>query len=217
MRAMDEAMDEQSTDRGERLESARSEIEIRPLEIGEDGTAFQTLNEEWIARYFVLEPKDRETLGDPDNTILRKGGRIFMVYVDGQAVGCVALIPMSDGVYELSKMAVSPELRGQGIGRLLLEHAIAQAKALGASSLFLGSNSGLKNAVHLYEAVGFRHVPPEKLRICTMRGRICLWRCRSEPSLRDYSYCRYIRQRDCGTLSFVYAWEAIRRLSLRQT
>jgi hypothetical protein len=46
MRAMDEAMDEQSTDRGERLESARSEIEIRPLEIGEDGTAFRTLNEE---------------------------------------------------------------------------------------------------------------------------------------------------------------------------
>jgi putative acetyltransferase len=163
MRAMDEAMDEQSTDRSKRLESARSEIEIRPLEVGEDGTAFRTLNEEWISRYFVLERKDRETLEDPDNTILRKGGRIFMVYVDGQAVGCVALIPMGDGIYELSKMAVSPELRGQGIGRLLLEHAIAQAKALGASSLFLGSNSALKNAVHLYEAVGFRHVPPEKL------------------------------------------------------
>jgi putative acetyltransferase len=157
------AIDEQNTDPSEGQESMPSEIEIRPLEIGDDGTAFRTLNEEWISRYFVLEAKDRETLGDPENTILRKGGRIFMVYSDGQAVGCVALIPMGDGVYELSKMAVSPELRGQGIGRRLLGHAIAQAKALGASSLFLGSSSMLKNAVHLYEAVGFRHVPPEEL------------------------------------------------------
>jgi len=138
-------------------------IEFRPLRIGEDGTAFRTLNEEWISRYFVLEPKDRETLGDPENTILRKGGRIFIAYANGQPVGCVALIPMGDGVYELSKMAVDPEMRGRGIGRRILEYAIGQAKALGASSLFLGSNSVLKNAVHLYESVGFRHVPPEKL------------------------------------------------------
>ena len=148
---------------GEMERSDRLEIEFRPLEIGEDGAAFRTLNEEWISRYFVLEPKDRETLGDPENTILRKGGRIFMVWAEGKAVGCVALIPMGDGVYELSKMAVSPAMRGQGIGRKLLEYAIGQAKAMGASSLFLGSNSVLKNAVHLYESVGFSHVLPEKL------------------------------------------------------
>ncbi len=60
-------------------------------------------------------------------------------------------------------MAVSPAIRGQGVGRKLLEYAIAQARALGATSLFLGSNSVLKNAVHLYESVGFTHVPAEKL------------------------------------------------------
>ena len=158
---MTQAIEERGPDEMER--SDRLEVEFRPLEIGEDGTAFRTLNEEWISRYFVLEPKDRETLGDPENTILRKGGRIFMVWTGGEAVGCVALIPMGDGVYELSKMAVSPAMRGQGIGRRLLEYAIGQARTMGASSLFLGSNSVLKNAVHLYESVGFRHVPPEKL------------------------------------------------------
>ena len=158
---MTQAIEERGPDEMER--SDRLEVEFRPLEIGEDGTAFRTLNEEWISRYFVLEPKDRETLGDPENTILRKGGRIFMVWTGGEAVGCVALIPMGDGVYELSKMAVSPAMRGQGIGRRLLEYAIGQARTMGASSLFLGSNSVLKNAVHLYESVGFTHVPPEKL------------------------------------------------------
>ena len=138
-------------------------IEIRSLQAGDDATAFRTLNEEWITRYFTLEATDRETLGDPENKILRKGGQIFMVYDAHQPVGCVALIPMGDGVYELSKMAVSPELRGKGIGRRLLEHAVAQAKLIGAKSLFLGSNARLANAVHLYESIGFRHVPAERL------------------------------------------------------
>jgi putative acetyltransferase len=138
-------------------------VEIRSLAPGDDATAFRTLNEEWITRHFTLEAKDRETLNDPVHSILLKGGHIFMAYAAAEAVGCVALIPMQDGIYELSKMAVSPHLRGRGIGRRLLQHAIAQARGLGAKSLFLGSNTRLKNAVHLYESVGFRHVKPESL------------------------------------------------------
>jgi putative acetyltransferase len=146
------------------------QIHIQPLHLGEDATAFRTLNEEWITRFFTLEPTDIETLGDPDKVILRKGGHIFLARVAGEAegtaaetVGCVALIPMGNHVYELSKMAVSPRLRGLGIGRALLEHAIAQAKLIGARSLFLGSSTKLQNAIHLYESVGFQHVPPEQL------------------------------------------------------
>jgi GNAT superfamily N-acetyltransferase len=160
---MSQTMDEKRVAEEVVPEAGISEIEIRPLEIGGDGTAFRLLNEEWISRYFVLEAKDRETLGDPEGTILRKGGRVYQVWAGGEVVGCVALIPMEDGVYELSKMAVSPALRGKGVGRRLLLHAIEEARALGAASLFLGSNSILRNAVHLYEAVGFEHVPPESL------------------------------------------------------
>jgi putative acetyltransferase len=148
---------------GEETLSANPAIEIRSLLPGDDFTAFRMLNEEWIMRYFTLEPKDRETLNDPENTILRKGGHIFIAHADGVPVGCVALIPIGDGVYELSKMAVSPLLQGRGIGRRVLEYAIAQARLIGATSLFLGSNSRLRSAVHLYESVGFRHVPPETM------------------------------------------------------
>ena len=145
------------------MDERQIDIEIRELEIGGDGAAFRALNEEWIERHFTLEAKDRETLNDPENAILRKGGRIYQVHSEGAVVGCVALIPMGGGIFELSKMAVSPSMRGRGIGRKLLEHTIAAARALGATGLFLGSNSILKDAVHLYEALGFRHVPPEKL------------------------------------------------------
>ena len=110
-----------------------------------------------------MEKNDYDVLGDPQKMVLGKGGHIFMVYLEDEAVGCVALIPMGDGVYELSKMAVAPEMRGRGIGRRLLEYAVAQGRAIGAKSLFLGSSTKLQNAVHLYESIGFRHVPAERI------------------------------------------------------
>jgi putative acetyltransferase len=112
---------------------------------------------------FHLEPKDIETLNNPEGTILHHGGEIYLAYAGAEPVGCVALIPMGEGVYELSKMAVTPHLRGQGIGRRLLQYAIARARHIGANSLFLGSSTKLPSAVRLYEAVGFEHVPPESL------------------------------------------------------
>lgn len=139
------------------------EVTICPAESGDDMTAFRVLNEEWIKKFFAMEAKDREVLNDPEGKILAKGGRVFMAWIDGEEVGCVALIPMSNGVYELSKMAVSPRAQGKGIGRKLLLRCIAEGRAMGAKSLFLGSSTKLKNAVHLYESVGFRHVPEAEL------------------------------------------------------
>jgi putative acetyltransferase len=145
------------------MQANSAKIEISPLRTAEDAAAFRTLNEEWITRHFALEPKDVETLADPQRAILDKGGYIFMVHADGVPVGCVALIAMGGGVFELSKMAVAPDQRGLGIGRKLLGHAIAEAKAIGAKTLFLGSSTKLQDAVHLYESAGFRHVPQERL------------------------------------------------------
>ena len=139
------------------------QIEIRRLRPGDDATPFRTLNEEWITSYFVLEDKDKETLGDPENKILRRGGHILLAYSGSDPVGCVALVSAGEGAYEVSKMAVSSLLRGRGIGRRLLEHAISLARTLGATSLFLASSTKLPPAIHLYESVGFKHVPPESL------------------------------------------------------
>ena len=144
-------------------DSLGTEVEIRSLLPGEDASAFRTLNEEWISRHFVLEPKDIETLSDPRTAIFSKGGQIFMAYANAEPVGCVALIPMDHRVTELSKMAVDPRYRGRGIGRRLLEHAIERARAMGAKSIFLGSSTKLSAAVHLYETLGFRHVDRDAL------------------------------------------------------
>lgn len=122
--------------------------------------AFRTLNEAWISKYFAIEAKDREVLGDPHGKIVAKGGRIFMALKDGEAVGCVALLKMADGGYEVAKMTVSETARGSGLGRLLMERCIEAGAEDGAPRLYLETNSSLGPALALYRATGFKDLAP---------------------------------------------------------
>lgn len=136
---------------------------ITPMASGADARAFRELNEEWISRLFTLEDADRALLDDPDGAIVGRGGQVLIARIGDDRVGCVAVVPTGDGVFELSKMAVTPRLRNRGAGRRLILAAIDVAARLGATSLFLGSSTRLPSAVHLYESVGFSHVPAERI------------------------------------------------------
>jgi putative acetyltransferase len=140
----------------------RPEVEYRAFRSG-DAAAFRELNEDWITRNFGLEAKDRETLNDPEEHILQPGGYIFVAVFNGEVVGCCALLSMRPGVFEVAKMTVAESCRGMGIGRAMLAYTIEQGKSLGAEMLYLETNSGLHDAIHLYEALGFRHLPPERV------------------------------------------------------
>ena len=148
------------------------ELTVRPLADDDDAAVFRTLNEEWIAQYFAVEDEDRRQLEDPVAAYIDTGGEILIAELDGRPVGCVALMPDGSGAFELSKMAVAAELRGRGIGRQVLAAAIEHARGLGARSLFLGSSTKLANAVHLYESLGFRHVPAEALHMPYARADV---------------------------------------------
>jgi putative acetyltransferase len=138
------------------------EITFRLYQSG-DADAFRQLNRDWIVRYFEVEEHDLIQLDDPESNILRHGGQILMAVLGEERIGCCALVAVKPGVFEVAKMAVSERYRGQGIGRKLLEYTIAQARKLGAHTLELASNTKLANAVHLYESLGFRHLPPERV------------------------------------------------------
>ena len=131
----------------------------------EDEAAFRALNEAWIVRHFALEPKDVATLADPRGSILNRGGRIFVADREGVVVGCCALQAMGPGEFEVSKMTVSEQVRGSGIGRRLLAYVIAEAKVSGARRLYLETNRQLVTAIGLYHALGFRHLPPERVTV----------------------------------------------------
>jgi putative acetyltransferase len=135
---------------------------FRQFEPG-DEAAFWQLNEEWISRHFRLEAKDEKTLRDPRTYILDPGGCVWFAVQNGMPVGCCALAAIAPHEYEVAKMAVLPRLRGQGVGRALLQVVIDHARALGARRLYLETSHILTNAIRLYESLGFRHVPAERI------------------------------------------------------
>ena len=138
------------------------EIMIREFIPG-DEEAFRRLNEEWINRYFKLEDKDRSMLANPQQTIIDQGGRIFLGFQDGEAVGCCALIQIAPGEYEVAKMAVTQTAQGSGIGRRLMTRIIAEAAEAGARRLYLETHHALTPAIRLYRSHGFQHLPPERI------------------------------------------------------
>ena len=142
--------------------TSTAKVTIRDFRPG-DEAAFRDFNEEWIVRYFRLEPKDRLSLDYPQSTILDRGGKIFIAEQDNHPVGCCALLPLGPGEFEVAKMAVAEASRGGGIGRQLLKTIIDAALAAGAHRLYIETNQKLVAAVRLYESLGFRHLPPERI------------------------------------------------------
>jgi putative acetyltransferase len=94
---------------------------------------------------------------------LSAGGQIYFAVLEDEVVGCCALIANGEQSYEVAKMAVSEEHRNKGIGKALLTHVVEAGKALGAEKLVLETNSRLKNAVHVYESLGFQHIDPARV------------------------------------------------------
>lgn len=124
--------------------------------------AFYDLNVEWLQTYFYIEPFDEEVLKKCKIYIIDKGGYIFFAKLDHKIVGTVALMPTNEkNVLELTKMAVSPKMRGKKIGQILMQHCIDFAKQELLVALILYSNSKLENAIYIYRKYGFVELPLE--------------------------------------------------------
>ena len=117
--------------------------------------AFRDLNKEWIETFFEMEAADYKSLDNPKEYILDTGGFIFIALLNEIPLGACALIRHDDGLFELSKMAVTPSAQGNKIGLRLAEQIILKARELNVTTLFLITNSMLKPAIALYEKLGF--------------------------------------------------------------
>jgi GNAT superfamily N-acetyltransferase len=87
----------------------------------------------------------------------------FGLFVGDVLVGFVSLTDMSGGVYELNNLAVLPEWRHFGYGKLLLDHCKDKIRELGGNRLTIGiveENTVLKC---WYTVNGFKHTGTKKL------------------------------------------------------
>ncbi len=88
--------------------------------------------------------------------------RLWVADLDGALVGSVALKEVGPAHLEIKTMRTSAAVRGRGLGRLLLAHALREARAVGASrvSLETGVVPLFDAARALYTSAGFLPCEP---------------------------------------------------------
>jgi len=111
-----------------------------------------------IDAYFDDAEFERELASLPGKYAPPKG-RLLIAYHSGQPAGCVALRDLGDGVCEMKRMFVPGAFRGNGIGRLLADRVIAEARQAGYSRMRLDTSRRQAEAMRLYEKVGFIRIP----------------------------------------------------------
>jgi putative acetyltransferase len=130
-------------------------VRFRP----EYAQAFHDLNVAWLSTLFTVEPAHLVTLEDPEGTIIAGGGEIFFGLQNDEPVGTIALKSDGQGVFELTKLGVSPHAQGGGLGRALCEAVISEFSDRGGRTLYLETHSKLAAALRIYQKLGFQEMP----------------------------------------------------------
>ena len=125
------------------------------------GEPTRALIRQHLAGMRAISPPESVHALDVDG--LRESDVTFWsVWVGDQIAGCGALKRLDGRRGELKSMRVADAFLGQGVGRAILDHLIAQARARGMKSLWLetGSTGPFVPALRLYESAGFVRCDP---------------------------------------------------------
>ena len=90
------------------------------------------------------------------------GWHMYALYAGEKIIGYMSLSKEGEDTFELHNLAVLPEYRHKGFGKLLLEHAKEAVRTLGGKSIKIGiieESTVLKN---WYIANGFVHIGTKK-------------------------------------------------------
>jgi len=88
-------------------------------------------------------------------------GRLLLAHEQRQAAGCVALRQLDHQICEMKRLYVRPAYRGKGVGRMLVDRVIAEARTIGYERMRLDTiESSMQDAIALYRRRGFREIAP---------------------------------------------------------
>jgi len=135
----------------------RTEYEILPVEGAEALAQVRALFEEyWSSFGFTpcFQNFGDELAGLP-GAYAPPNGRLAIARVSSDPAGCIALRRMDAQRVEAKRLYVRPVFRGLGLGRALMQWAAAEARAAGYSEIVGDSMPVMREALSLYEQLGF--------------------------------------------------------------
>lgn len=154
----------------ERLVQAMGEVErlIQASAVQIQVEAPDSADARWCLTEYFRELADRFEAGfDPARSISASAdeltppaGAFVVARLYGQPIGCGALKLKDRGIGEIKRMWVSPDARGLGVGRRVLEKLEALAREFAVSVLRLETNQTLEEAQALYRKCGYLEVEP---------------------------------------------------------
>lgn len=101
----------------------------------------------------ALDPTKNPDLDDIALTY--KDAYFLVARLEGQIVGCGALVPRSPDTAEIVRMSVAASARRQGLGRQILSALCAEAKARGCKRVILETTETWQEVIAFYQSYGF--------------------------------------------------------------
>jgi GNAT superfamily N-acetyltransferase len=95
------------------------------------------------------------TLAEFGGTVPPGPGRLWLAEGDGALVGSIGIVGREGGAAQLRWLLLHPDARGRGLGRRLVDEALAYCRASGYRSVYLWTVHVLTDAARLYVAAGF--------------------------------------------------------------
>ena len=86
-------------------------------------------------------------------------GRLLLALTDTLVAGVVGLRNLGDGVCEVRRLYVRPQVRGQGVGRALMTTLTDEALKVGYCEVRLETLEVMREAQTLYRSLGFVDIP----------------------------------------------------------
>ena len=88
-------------------------------------------------------------------------GRLLLAEYEGRLVGCVALHKLEPSICEMKRLYLRLTARGKGLGRILANRIIAEARQIGYQRMRLDTvEPVMKDAVAMYRKLGFKEIAP---------------------------------------------------------
>jgi len=87
-------------------------------------------------------------------------GRLLLAEYEGQLAACVALHKLEPDICEMKRLYLRPQFRGKGLGRILADRIIAEARQIGYRRMRLDTvEPVMRDAVGMYRKLGFKEIP----------------------------------------------------------